>query len=493
MGKQSKRFEINILSLAVIALLLFIPLYPKFPLSLLIPQVVVPGTHVAIRIEDFLVAGVVFLWFLTELRHGFPTLKDKVSRLILLYWAVGALSLASALLITKNVAPHLVALHFIRRIEYMSLFFVALASVREVRNIRSYGITIFLATLGIFIYGMGQKFFSWPVVSTMNVEFAKGQLLWLTEWARINSTFAGHYDLAAYLVLILAVTAGFVVGLKNRWAKIVIAIIGILSFYLLILTASRVSFVAYLMAITLVLLGLKRYRWIGPVLTFSLVVMLLSSDISQRYALTFANIDLSALSGKVRLFEKPEVEEIAKVPVVIEEEMEEVEEVEEVVVGKPAPTVKPEKRIATPPPEKKGPELAVEYSSAIRFKVEWPRALRAFAKNPLLGTGYSSVTLATDNDYLRALAETGILGLLAFGLIFLEIGRRVIVYFQQAKPGFERAVVIGISGAAIGLFANAVFIDVFEASKVAYIFWILMGILVGTMKLKEAKQYAKAD
>ncbi len=79
----------------------------------------------------------------------------------------------------------------------MSLFFVALASIRSVKNLKTYGLVLFLATLGVIVYGLGQKFFGWPVVSTMNEEFSKGMLLTLSEWARINSTFAGHYDLAA--------------------------------------------------------------------------------------------------------------------------------------------------------------------------------------------------------------------------------------------------------------------------------------------------------
>jgi O-antigen ligase len=170
-------------------------------------------------------------------------------------------------------------------------------------------------------------------------------------------------------------------------------------------------------------------------------------------------------------------------------------------VGKAMPTPTPTPTpapVATPPAEveewKPTTELMVEYSGGIRFNVAWPRALRAFAKNPLLGTGYSSVTLAVDNDYLRTLAETGILGLLAFGLIFLEITRRVIVYLKQAKPSFERSVVIGISGAAVGFFANAVFIDVFAASKVAFIFWLLVGILIGIIKITEkSRQYAKTE
>lgn len=477
MFKRLKLPEINILSLAVISLLIFIPLYPKFPLFN------VPKTYVAIRIEDFLVALVFLLWLFLEIRKGFSTLKDRVSRLILLYLGVGALSSLSAILITKNVIPHLVFLHWFRRVEYMSLFFVAYSSIKEVRNIKSYGFALFLATIGVIIYGLGQKFFAWPVVSTMNEEFSKGLLLQLTEWARVNATFAGHYDLAAYLVLTLTLTLGFIIGLKNKIEKAAIVLVGIFSLYLLVLTASRVSFVAYLISIILILIVLKKYWWIGPILTLSLVLMLLSGDFAQRYAKTF-NLDLSYFSGKLKLLEKPKVTEVAQIPEVVEKK----EEATPAPEAKATPTPKP-KKIATPAAEiwKPTTELAVEYSSAIRFRVEWPRSIRAFAKNPFLGTGYSSVTLATDNDYLRALAETGLLGFISFWLIFLEIGRRVILFFRKEKDIFSKSIVIAIAGGAIGLFANAVFIDVFEASKVAFVFWMLMGILVGLMRLKPAK------
>ncbi|HUS59883.1 MAG TPA: O-antigen ligase family protein [Nevskiaceae bacterium] len=485
MLKRLKLPRINILFLAVAALMLFIPLYPKFPLFN------VPGTYVAIRIEDLLVVSVLFIWFVLEIFKGFSTLKNKVGKFILLYWLVGALSLVSAIFITKHVVPHIALLHFLRRIEYMSLFFVTLASIRSLKNVKNYGLVLFLTTIGIFVYGIGQKFFNWPVVSTMNVEFSKGMLLQLDEWARISSTFAGHYDLAAFLVLFLALSAGFIIGLKSRLSKIAMFIVAFLAFYLLILTASRVSFVAYLVAVTFVLLGLKKYRWLGPVLVLSVVFMLLSSDISQRYAATF-DIDLSGLTGWIPRKER-EVALVLKPtptkPVVKKKTMPFSKEAP--VVLKPTPT-----KVATAAAVeewKPTTELAVEYSSAIRFKVEWPRALRAFAKNPFLGTGYSSVTLATDNDYLRTLAETGLLGFGAFFLIFLEIGRQVLSFFTQVKLNLEKALVVGICGAILGMFANAVFIDVFVASKVAFIFWILMGILVGITRLRLVRQLAEEE
>jgi len=100
----------------------------------------------------------------------------------------------------------------------------------------------------------------------------------------------------------------------------------------------------------------------------------------------------------------------------------------------PTPTSLPE---ATPSAYFEPTALAVGRSTDIRLKVEWPRAIKAFLKNPLLGTGYSSITLATDNDYLRMLGETGILGTLAFLAIILEITRIVWQFLKDKNVSKE--------------------------------------------------------
>jgi hypothetical protein len=139
-----------------------------------------------------------------------------------------------------------------------------------------------------------------------------------------------------------------------------------------------------------------------------------------------------------------------------------------------------------------GEAPAEDRSTAIRFNVEWPRAIRAFLKNPLLGTGYSSITLATDNDYLRALGEIGLFGFLLFSLIFIKIGLKVkSVIFSKAPVEAEKAILIGLVGGALGFLANAAFIDVFEASKVAITFWLLMGLLIGMTKVSFSKKVSR--
>ncbi|HYM65335.1 MAG TPA: hypothetical protein VES68_02530, partial [Candidatus Sulfotelmatobacter sp.] len=131
---------------------------------------------------------------------------------------------------------------------------------------------------------------------------------------------------------------------------------------------------------------------------------------------------------------------------------------------------------------------AYDLSFTTRFQGEWPRAIMAFQRNIFIGSGYGSVSLAVDNNYLRTLAEIGLLGLTAFFGIFISFG----VYLKKAWPeiqnGMEKSFLVGFSAGVIGLFLNATLIDVFEASKIAYVLWILVGISLGLIMLYQKNQ-----
>jgi len=82
------------------------------------------------------------------------------------------------------------------------------------------------------------------------------------------------------------------------------------------------------------------------------------------------------------------------------------------------------------------------------------------------------------------LGETGILGTIAFlGVLaysfLLFFSRRSLLH-----PA-EKAFVIGVYAGIVGLAINAVLIDVFEASKVAEILWLLLGVTIAMLVTKE--------
>jgi len=472
MVKLLKLFNHNILFLSIVFLLFFIPVYPKFPLFS------VSQTYVSIRIEDILIAFVLGVFIILRFADkDFSSLKTNWGKAILLYFSVGLLSVLSGIFITKNIVTHVAFLHWLRRVEYISLLFVAFYSFKNIKQLKYFFFSVFFATLAVIVYGLGQKYFGWPVVSTMNKEFSKGLILQLTWWARINSTFAGHYDLAAYMVIMIPLFASAMLAVKGWIKKILILFLSVMSYYLLILTASRVSFIAYLVSIVILLFFNKKYLLIVPVLVLSLLGMVFSADLGQRYAATF-KINLSFLSGSVKTKEPslpPIIPTVIPIPTIIVATKPSYVPGTKIIIPTLTPTLTPTPTAAEPYFEPT--DLAVGRSTDIRLKAEWPRAINAFIKNPLLGTGFSSITLSTDNDYLRILGETGIIGFVSFVLVFLTILKNFILYIKnKSNSKIGKIIIFGIISSSIGFFLNATFIDVFEASKVAFIFWIMIGV-----------------
>jgi len=476
----------SLVSILVLVLIFFIPLYPKFP------SIEIPNTYVRIRLEDFLVAFtyLISLPLIWENRKKF--LKNHIFQAVIIYWLVGFISLISAIFVTRLIYPHIVLLHFLRRIEYMGLFFIGFLAVRQKKDLPPITIGFALMLLLITIYGLGQKFFNFPVVSTMNAEFSKGTLLNLNRWTRISATFGGHYDLAAFLSLLMPIIL-MTFFIVNKKKKIGAIIIFIFAYYLLILTASRTSFAAYLGAILFLLLFLNKKWWIVPVIGLSLIGSAFSQDINQRFNATI-KYDLPRLTNTInyklsriwpeRKYQPKETAVAMTTPAPKEEinssktTVFKTTNLISLTIPSPTPTERPHT-------QKEDTELGVQRSGGIRFGVEWPRAWRHFKKNPLLGTGYSSLGLATDNDYLRALGETGLLGFLAFLNIFIQLA---IFFFKKNQSHlikYQQYLIAGIVCATLAMLANGIFIDVFEASKVAFIYWLILGISLKAITLEK--------
>lgn len=544
----------HILKILVVVLLIWIPLYPKFPL------LDVMYTWVYIRLEDFLVAftALVFIFLLIRKK---AEIKTPLTKPIFLYWLVGGVSAVWAILFFAPSLPHIfshiVLLHYLRRVEYMLLFFLVVASIRSKKDISAYLVTVFLTLLGVISYGLGQRFLGFPAFLTMNEEFSKGLPLYLPSTARITSTFGGHYDLAAYLVLLIALSTSLIFTLKHWWLKIILIILTALSFLLLLLTASRISFFAYLLAISAVLFFQKKKILIIPVIALSIYLMQqLSGGASVRFGKTFRiepvvfetrsgrpiatlrqftakptptpiqlklvgptptptppspstggedlplgsgflalPISLEEISEEIAAETSLDREKLAQLP---QELILKIQQKKVQISGKPEEPIFLESlEMATVSAEiatKSGEFLltsgdyfvkkAIVYdiSFTTRFQGEWPRAWEAFKRNVFLGSGYSSVSLATDNDYLRSLGETGIIGFITFwGVLFILV--LVIRQILRSSPSrLLKGLAIGLLGGMIGLLFNAVLIDVFEASKVAFIFWMLVGLVIGLAK-----------
>lgn len=571
----------NILFLITLLFLAFIPLYPKLPLFN------VQHTWVYIRAEDLLVAFAVVLWFIQWIRRK-AALSTPLTIPVLLFWGVGFISTLYGILFIfpslPNVFPNVAILSFLRRVEYLSVFFIGYSAVFYVKQekndnnefiklpnlflrgvqvisityivlfisyflqnvhplLRITGtlfsfvaispfigiglfclsyvllastllkkrITVFIAVITFTLlltvgYGFGQRgiLVGWehrfPAYSTMNEEFAKGIPLLISATNRIQSTFAGHYDLAAYLVLLIPIMGSMAFGYRKWYLRVFFASCGVLGLLLLLMTASRVSFMVYLLAVCFMLILQKKKLFIIPVVILSFFLLQSFQGISNRFASTFSQVDVvvDARTGKaIGIAKKVQ----GKKKIIIEDKQSTGENLPQGsgFINLPTDTSEPTKTQVEYKRTgiKAGKELtevtniegnfvvkkvfAYDVSFTTRFQGEWPRAFEAFRRNMLLGSGYSSINLATDNNYLRILGETGILGFISFGALFLFFS----IYAYRLLPGIEsrevRSLILGVLAGIFGLGLNATLIDVFEASKVAYILWMLIGITLGIL------------
>ena len=487
-------------------LLVFIPLYPKLPLF-----DVIPGYIVRVRLEDFLILLTAIIWLVQVIRKKVEW-KNPLALIVLAYIGVGFLSTLSAMFITKTVPLELLHvgkmyLHYFRRIEYFTLIFIFFSAIRTKVQAKFFVILSAVVLLLVSLYGYGQRYLYWPVYSTMNREFAKGWKLVLTEGARVPSTFGGHYDLGAYLVVMLAVVLALFFLSTNRKLKWFFLTSYVAGFWLLILTASRTSFLAYLLGVSALMVVLafvkgilwSTSRWFA-VMVFSMFVMLTFGDLSARFSQILGLDEFREKYSTLAFL--PKIGRPSE-SVSVDEVLEQIEEEEVVYEGGVSggkglpPDADEEAEIqintegGTRIVSRTYSDNAYKYglSAAIRFDALWPRAIEGFRRNPLLGSGYSTLTKesveqftdaeSTDNNFLRDLGETGLLGFLTFYGAIMAVLVLTIKNIRKLKhePLFL-AFGVGMVAGTIGLLLNASYIDVFAASKVAETYWAMVGLLL---------------
>ena len=434
----------------VAAILLVVPLYPKFPF------INIPGTFVSVRVEDFIIAIASCFVAIKVYQNKRTFFRSGVNKSILLFIAVGAASLFSAIFITQTVSVHIGFLHWFRRIEYFIPFFLGFYALKDKSDLNFYLKSIMVVLVIIFIYGLGQRYLDWPIIATQNEEYSKGVALRYREGGHISSTFAGHYDLSTFLVLVLPIYIGLFVKKFRKFVlstNILLVVVILGGLWLIAVSGSRISSISFLISSTIALLLMRKHKAIPLLIVVSLLVFSISPSLRARY---------------LRLYKVTR----DKIQTLVSYEL------DIAVTAAEGTSGLPQRRVVAEPTPTPIP-LFEDRSTSIRLNVEWPRAIRSFMKNPLLGTGYSSISLATDNDYLRMLGEVGLLGAFSFFLIIARILNQILMRFPFRKyKGVELVFIAGIVGGFFGIFVNGAFIDVFEASKFATIFWLMVGMLV---------------
>jgi O-antigen ligase len=441
-------------------LLFFIPLYPKIPLA-----EAIPGYLVRIRLEDLLVLATSLIWFVQLLRKKIEW-KTSFHFLIIGYSTIGLASLLVAIGLQQTITPHFVhlsksILHYFRYLEYFSLFLIFHSAIKSKKHTQIALTSLIVILNLIFIYGVGQRYFEFPAFSTMNREFSKGEALILAPTTKLHSTFGGHYDLAAYLVIVLPILSAWALRSKKRIFQFWLGISILGGFWLLKESASKMSLAATMISIAGVIWFSLYQRWGG---LKSILIGLIGGTIIA-----------SSTIGVLWMWQKPTIYKFAPFlrPAVYQTPVDVVGELDET-----------------------WSENARKYglSMGIRLDTLWPNALNSFSTNPFTGKGYATLNKvgdefveadSTDNNFLRVLGETGLLGFIAFFSLIVLIIKTLLL--KLPKNEIDQALTIGFIASTVGLFINALIIDVFSASKVAFTYWALAGLVIKNYLLQNEK------
>ncbi|PIU36489.1 hypothetical protein COS77_04110 [Candidatus Roizmanbacteria bacterium CG06_land_8_20_14_3_00_34_14] len=489
-----KKLDENLVKTLLIGFIFFVPLWPKLPFKM------INYTYIAIRLDDIYLAILAFVFAFQLLRRKVALNKKFILPFALFFISVFASFIWNAYVVKNMQLPHLGLLHSLRRVEYMIMFFIASSVIKTKKDFWQIISYFFISVFLVILYGLGQKFLNFPAVQTMNPEYAKGYILYLTPDSRISATFGGHYDLAIYLVMAIPLILSFYFFKKNN--LFIYLFIGAL--LILLYTSSRSSFIAYLIATVGFLLFIRKFKFLIFVLLLTAGLMFTTGEITKRFLKTFQvrRILVNDRTGAVYIGQTITTKELpaGSFYVKLKDQTKNSddnlntfrnkivqEKVNEATNSGVLTVSNTDKYVATLSANLRPVNTVVsDISMATRFQVEWPRAINAFKKNPLLGTGPSSITEATDGDYFRWIGEVGLLGTITFLNILFLILKTIFVSIK--KLSFEEKLIgYGFIFGFFALFINASYIDAFEASKVAYVFWTLAGLYIGYYRLTYEK------
>lgn len=498
--KSLRWIDDNLVHLATIGFIFLTNLVPKFPIRF------VEYTYIRIRIDDVLPVALLAIFFVQFVRRKVHFNIRLLIPIILFWLAVFGSFLYNHFITDPTTVPvfNIGFLHSARRVQYMAIFFVASSIIISEKRFMEYLKYYFLALGIVGLYGLGQKFLAFPSIQSMNPAYTDGRLLFLNASDRINSTFGGHFDLAAYMTFSIPLVLGmFFYSKKKRYF-----VLFVLSLTILLYTAARSSFLAYLASTFPYLLLMRKFKVFFAALLITAILLFVTGDMTKRFLATFQikTVFINQKTGGTSVDQKISVKNLPagtkafNIPFPNK--------------NKPTPTVSNSRLITeaqrqiyedamrrgirlTPDQiEMQSRDLAqfikpkqmllCDISCATRLEVEWPRAIVAFRSNLLLGTGPSSITEATDNDILRWLGETGLVGTLLFITILFLVGRYALI---MAKIDTEkRHIFYGFIFGLIALLVNALYVDIFEASKMAYNFWLVSGLIVGYYSFHEKRK-----
>ena len=419
--------KITFNKLLYILLLVFLAFVPKINL------ISFSMTTAGVRIDDFIVL-ILFLMFLmsifTKRSIKIESEKFKKTRkFIIIYLAVCLISVIVGS-IAKTINPFSGIIYFCRKIEYFLFIYFGYDFYKSEEDKDFLTKFILVSIIFHFVVAILQYF-------GFIGAFISGSFEANISRSRIASIFNGPYEFAGYLLLLIPFIS---CNIKNNAIKIVSFIIIFVCIYL---SQSRTSLIVFFVILLLQYIAKnnsKNFKKIFIYAFLSITSIFIITNIGDiiEYLPRFETLNLNKM----------------------------------ILETKRAWMYKDFNSLYGHLSQEGDMSFNIRISKNMSF-------IDGVIKHPIFGMGLSVVKIAADCNYIRIAAESGILGLVAF----LALISCIYIEFKRGKLSLEQTIKFQL----ITLILSAIFIDIFEASKVITFFYFILGASFKQEKLEGSK------
>jgi hypothetical protein len=516
--------------------LAFNVLFPKIPLY---------GTGVMatpIRVDDLVTAGLLGGTIVLGLVLKRKLLPSKDRLLLLAALFVGMMVVSSGYGIVTGVVPDykLPGLFIFRQLEYMIPLYVGLVTLHSFKQIKIYLITFTLLVIPVAIHTFLQLYGIW---GGYGGGFYNYQYVRVDD--RVFASFSGPYEIGAYFVITLSLIAALVVGLK-RWFRVGAVLLFALAIYSFSFINARIPLVALFVSMLFLIPATRKIFtplliafvilvapvFISPIAQYRVNQFI--SEINMRYLKDMPYFKDDWFQTNIRIYIGSTVDRVdkfyqarsegIKIPWLSNDSFnkektgsspektenqdvisqttpaKESEGVQsELVISEPTPENFPKEEETNPAPTPPPPPISEtkrlyerfalsDGSLSWRLETHWPKAIETWQKSLLIGSGMSVVGIGVDSEYLTLLAETGLVGLVIFSSFLGYLIYRSFSVLRKINLQLDKALLSGVTVALIGLVIEGVLVDVFRASKIAYLFWFFVAVVIVSTKLGQNKK-----
>jgi len=395
---------------------------------------------ITIRVEDILLVVIAIAWFARAAvsKELGLMLRTPLNRPIFFYALVCIIATALGIGYGWVEGPVGAGLFVLKYIQYFVLFFMIVNHVetpRDVRNLVAAGVITYLV---VCLYGLAQ-----------------------VPGGGRPTTFAEHIHepntLAGYLLFMMGICFGLLLTVESGFRRLGWGILGALGVILLAYTLSRSGWAGMIgVGAVLVFVGRRKFALVATLLTVASGLTILSFE-----------ADWVPDPIKTRALETVgEFESYHGMP---------------------------------PPVELFGMQL--DPSASERFR-SYEDALKTWFQRstkhwvPIFtGSGVLGGKPFVDGQYVRVLAETGVLGLIAFVGLLVAIWRHVWRAYAELRTPWYRGLALGYLAGFAGLLVHAIGANTFIIVRIMEPFFIFTGIVVllPMMERMELEETAEAS